>query len=461
MLDDMLDHLQTIRDKPLWQSAPASARALFNAPLPNEPTDLAGVYATFRDNILPYGSGNIHPGFMGWVQGGGTVTGMLADMLAAGLNANLGGRDHMPIEVERQITRWMRELFSFPATAGGLFLTGASQANFVAVLLAKTKALGSATRAQGMPQETRLVAYASTEVHGCVPRAVEMAGVGTDFLRRIPVDPHGRMDLRLLQNQIVQDRVDGYRPFMVVGTAGTVNTGAIDDLRALRNVANTHDLHFHVDGALGALGILSNELSALLAGIDTCDSLAFDFHKWGQVPYDAGFLLVRDETLQYQTFASEAAYLTRAATGLAGGDWWPCDHGPDLSRSFRALKTWFTLKTYGLKALGDSMAANCVLARGLGQRIEREPALRLLSPVALNIVCFAYVGRDGGASDTVNMRIVERLHADGRVAPSLTYVHGRPAIRAAIVNHRTDETDIDALLKGVLAFGLQEELAAC
>jgi glutamate/tyrosine decarboxylase-like PLP-dependent enzyme len=291
-----------------------------------------------------------------------------------------------------------------------------------------------------------------------------MAGVGTDFLRRIPVDPQGRIDLRLLQNQIVQDRVDGYRPFLVVGTAGTVNTGAIDDLRALRNLANAHDIHFHVDGALGALGILSDELSALLAGIDSCDSLAFDFHKWGQVPYDAGFLLVRDETLQYRTFASEAAYLSRAVSGLAGGDWWPCDHGPDLSRSFRALKTWFTLKTYGLKALGDSMAANCALARGLGQRIEREPALRLLSPVGLNIVCFAYAGLDRGVSDTVNQRIVERLHADGRVAPSLTYLNGRPAIRVAIVNHRTDETDIDALLNGVLTLGLQEEqeeLAAC
>jgi glutamate/tyrosine decarboxylase-like PLP-dependent enzyme len=461
MLDDMFDHLQTIRDKPLWQPAPSSARALFNASLPRELTDLAAAYAIFRDNVLPYGSGNIHPGFMGWAQGGGTVTGMLADMLAAGLNANLGGRDHMPIEVERQITRWVRELFSFPTTAGGLFLTGASQANFVAVLLAKTKALGTAARARGIPQETRLVAYASTEVHGCVPRAVEMAGVGTDFLRRIPVDSRGRMDLRLLQNQIVQDKADGYRPFMVVGTAGTVDTGAIDDLRALRHVASTHDIHFHVDGALGALGILSDELSALLVGIDTCDSLAFDFHKWGQVPYDAGFLLVRDETLQYRTFASEAAYLTRAASGLAGGDWWPCDHGPDLSRSFRALKTWFTLKTYGLKALGDSIAANCALARRLGQRIEREPALRLLAPVALNIVCFAYAGHDRGASDAVNMRIVERLHADGRVAPSVTYLNGRPTIRVAIVNHRTDETDIDARLNGVLIFGLQEELAAC
>lgn len=461
MLDDMLDHLQTIRQQPLWQPAPASARASFDASLPHGPTDLASVYATFRDHVLPYGSGNGHPGFMGWAQGGGTVTGMLADMLAAGLNANLGGRNHMPIEVERQIMRWMRDLFAFPDTAGGLFLTGASQANFVAMLLARTRALGAASRAQGLRPDARLVAYASTEVHGCVPRAVEMAGIGTDFLRRIPVDPQGRIDIGILQLQIAQDAEEGFRPFLIVGTAGTVNTGAIDDLRALRHVADQHDIHFHVDGALGALGILSDEVSPLLAGIESCDSLAFDFHKWGQVPYDAGFLLVRDEALQHRTFASEAAYLTRAATGLAGGDWWPCDHGPDLSRSFRALKTWFTLKTHGLKALGDSIAANCALARRLGRRIEREPALQLLAPVALNIVCFGYVGGDRRAADAVNVRIIERLHADGRVAPSLTYLNGRPAVRAAIVNHRTNETDIDALVRGVLTFGLQEELFAC
>ncbi len=179
------------------------------------------------------------------------------------------------------------------------------------------------------------------------------------------------------------------------------------------------------------------------------------------MPYDAGFLLVRDSTLQRQTFASEAAYLTRAATGLAGGDWWPCDYGPDLSRGFRALKTWFTLKTYGLKALGDSMEASCALARRLGERIKQEPALRLLAPVSLNIVCFAYVGARGDAPADINARIIEQLHAEGRVAPSVTRLNGQPAIRAAIVNHRTQQMDIDALIDGVLKFGSQEEFALC
>ncbi|NLR98971.1 cytochrome D ubiquinol oxidase subunit I [Rhizobium sp. P38BS-XIX] len=461
MLDDMLDHLQTLEEKPVWQYAPSSARKLFDAPLPIDASDLSDVHAIFRDTILPYGSGNIHPGFMGWVQGGGTVAGMLAEMLAAGLNANLGGRDHMPIEVERQIIRWTRQIFSFPETAGGIFLTGASQANFVALQIARCRKLGKDVRAAGLTDESRLVAYASSEVHGCVPRAFEMSGIGSNQLRRIAVNASGQIDVDALEKAVRRDLQEGYVPFMLIGSAGTVNTGAIDDLHGLRRIADVYDLHFHVDGALGALGILNEDLAPRFAGIETCDSLAFDFHKWGQVPYDAGFLLVRDNTWQLQTFASEASYLSRASTGLAGGDWWPCDYGPDLSRGFRALKTWFTLKTYGTKALGEAIGANCRLAQALADRVEREPALKLLAPVALNIVCFAYVGPNGDTPPAVNAHIVERLHAEGRVAPSLTHLNGQPAIRAAIVNHRTRLADIDALVQSVLTLGPRQDLAQC
>ena len=425
------------------------------APLPLEPQDLAGVHDAFLKTILPYSGGNTHPGFMGWVQGGGTPAGMLAEMLAGGLNGNLGGRDHMPIEVERQIVAWVREIFSFPETADGLFLTGASQANFVAVLIARTRACGEAVRRLGIAQGPKLVAYCSREVHGCVPRAMEMAGVGSDNLRRIDVNARGQIDIDALRRKIRSDKAEGLTPFLVVGTAGTVNTGAVDDLVALSSIARDHGLHFHVDGALGALGVLSPELAPLFAGLEACDSIAFDFHKWAQVPYDAGFVLVRDGAWQRQTFASDAAYLTRAETGIAAGDWWPCDIGPDLSRGFRALKTWFTLKTYGVRALGASMLANCRLAQDLAARIERHPDLVLLAPVALNVVCFGYAPGGDRADDSVNGRIIESLHAAGEVAPSLTLIDGRQAIRAAFLNHRTTSLDVDPLVAGVLAFGAQ------
>jgi aromatic-L-amino-acid decarboxylase len=455
MLDDMFDHLETLPDQPVWQCAPPEIRSTMKKPLPIDATDLATVHAIFKEAILPYGGGNLHSGFMGWAQGAGTPVGMLAEMLAAGLNANLGGRDHMAILVEQQIVGWMREIFMFPDKADGLFVSGASQANFVALLIARTRACPE-VRSDGVASGTRLLAYASDAVHGCVPRAMEMAGLGAASLRRIATNQAGQIDLAALRSQIRVDTANGHVPFMIVGTAGTVDSGAIDDLGEIAQIATDHGLHFHVDGALGALGVLSDELRPLLAGIDRADSLAFDFHKWGHVPYDAGFLLVRDGAWQRATFASDAGYLTRAESGLGAGEWWPCDTGPDLSRGFRALKTWFTLKTYGLRALGDSMAANCVLARALADRIEAEPNLVLLAPVALNIVCFGYAPRGRSCDAAINRRIIERLHAAGRVAPSLTLIDGKPTIRAAFVNHRTTYSDVNALVEGVLASGLAD-----
>ena len=453
MLDDILAHVATQAQQPVWRPVPDSARARIRSNLPTDGQDLGEVYQTFKDAVLPYGSGNLHPGFMGWVQGGGTTAGLLGEMLAAGMNANLGGRDHMPIEVERQILRWMRQVFRFPETAGGQFLTGASQANFVALLIARTRALGTEARKTGIRTAAELTGYGSNETHGCVARGFEMSGLGNQAFRQIATLASGRIDIDALTARIEADMASGLRPFLLVGSAGTVNTGAVDDLNALADVAVRYNLHFHVDGALGALAVLDPGLAPLLAGLERADSLAFDFHKWGQVPYDAGYLLVRDEAWQLETFASPAAYLARADSGLAGGDWWPCDTGPDLSRGFRALKTWFTLKTYGLDAIGRSIGHSCALARLLAERVRAEPALRIVAPTALNIVCFAYVGPDGAAPASINRHIVEALHVEGRVAPSLTTIDGQPAIRACLINHRTTAADINALVDHVMAWG--------
>jgi aromatic-L-amino-acid decarboxylase len=453
MLDDILDHVEGLRTQPVWQAPPLAAREAFREALPRRPSDLEDLRHTFLEAVLPYSSGNAHPGFMGWVQGAGTVAGLLGEMLAAGMNANLGGRDHMALEVEQQVTAWTREIFRFPETATGLFLTGASQANFLATLIARRRALGGQVRTDGLgAQGLRLRAYASCAVHGCVTRAMDMAGLGAGALRLIPVDANHRMVLSELSRAVAEDRRNGFQPFLLVGTAGSVDIGAIDDLEALADLAAFEDLHFHVDGALGALGMLAPSVAPKLAGIERADSIAFDWHKWGQTPYDAGFLLVRDGELHRATFAAEARYLRRAERGLAAGDFWPCDYGSDLSRGFRALKTWFTLKAYGAEALGAAIERTCALAGELARRIEAEPKLELMAPVQLNIVCFRY--RDA-AADAVNAEIVMRLHEAGEVAPSLTDINGRRAIRAAIVNHRTDERDIEALVRATLEAGRQ------
>ncbi len=449
MLDDILDYVEDIRSRPTWQPMPPEARARLQEPLPVQGAPLAEIHAAFLRDVLPYATGNVHPGFLGWVHGGGTVAGLLGEMLAGGLNANLGGRDHAPIEVERQILAWVREIFRFPASASGLFVTGTSLANFLGVLVARRAALGNAVRAEGLGANgLRLRAYASRAVHSCVPRALDMAGLGSQALRQLPTAPGGGLDLEALRLALAEDRAAGFQPFLVVGTAGAVDTGAVDDLAAIADLCAREGLWFHVDGAFGALAILAPARAGLLRGIERADSLAFDFHKWGQVPYDAGYLLVRDGELHRAAFATPAAYLRRETRGMAAGSPWPTDLGPDLSRGFRALKTWFTLKAYGLERLGRAIEETCALATYLEGRIMATPELELLAPVPLNIVCFRHRGED---PDALNARIAVRVQESGLAAPSTTVLDGKLALRAAIVNHRTRREDLDRFLDAVLA----------
>lgn len=456
MLDDILDYTQQLRQRPVWQPAPDEVRSSFHRPLPRQAGDLASAHQTFMRDILPYAIGNAHPGFMGWVQGGGTPVGMLAEMLAAGLNANVGGRDQMPVEVERQVTRWVCELFGFPDTASGLFVTGTSLANLISVWVARTAALGTGIRNSGMAAGgQRLVAYASTGAHQCIAQAMDLAGIGIDALRLIPVNECYEIDAAALERTIAADRNAGLTPFFIAGTAGSVDVGAIDNLEALADIAKRESLWFHIDGAYGALAMMAPDIAPRLKGIERADSIAFDFHKWAQVPYDAGFILVRDGVLHQNTFASPAAYLKRETRGMAAGSPWPCDFGPDLSRGFRALKAWFTIQVYGTEKLGKVISGTCALAQYLKQRIEAAPQLELLAPVSLNIVCFRYrnTGDEQAESDRINADIAVALQESGIAAPSTTLIQGRLAIRAAIVNHRTTAQDIDALIESTIAFG--------
>ena len=463
MLDDMLDYVAQIRERPVWQPAPEATESVFQAPLPVHSSSLASAHATFLEHVLPYAVGNAHPGFMGWVHGGGSPVGMLAEMLAAGLNANLGGRDHIPIAVEQQIVRWMQELFSFPDSSSGLFVTGSSIANFIGILAARSAKIGTDVRADGVGElSSKLTVYASVGAHGCIAQALELAGIGSKQLRRVPVNDAHQMNLSELERLIALDKAAERIPFCIVGSSGTVDVGAIDDLAAIAALARRERLWFHVDGACGALGMLSAKVAKKLRGIEQADSIALDFHKWGQVPYDAGFILIRDSQIHYDTFASPAAYLRREERGLAAGSPWPCDFGPDLSRSFKALKVWFTLQVYGTEKLGRMMDHTCALAEYLATRITESHELELLAPVALNIVAFRYRGdiTDREILDRLNAEIVVAIQESGIAAPSATTVNQQFAIRAAIFNHRTTELEIDNLIGAVLRYGrlLSEDL---
>jgi glutamate/tyrosine decarboxylase-like PLP-dependent enzyme len=451
MLDDMVDYIRDVRERPVWQPMPDAARSQFQTSLPESPASPADVYAEFERKIVPYALGNAHPGFMGWVHGGGTPVGMLAELLSAGLNSNTGGRDHAAIEVEREVAGWMRDLFRFPKSASGLFVTGTSQANLQAILAARTKLLGRDSRKTGIDGAgSRLRAYTSRGAHGCISKAMDVSGLGSNALRLLATDAELRLDMAALAQAVTEDRAKGLTPFLVVASAGTVDTGAIDDLAAIAAFCRRENLWFHVDGAFGALAIMSPQLAPRLAGIEHADSIAFDFHKWGQVPYDAGFVLMRERDAQLDAFAAPAAYLRRDAHGMGAGEVWPSDLGIDLSRGFRALKTWFTLKTYGTRRLGEMISHCCAVARHLEARVRAEPQLELLAPASLNIVCFRYRAPD---PDKFNAALAIAIQESGVAAPSTTILDGKLAIRACIVNHRTQTRDVDALVDTALKLG--------
>lgn len=454
MLDTMIDNIRTLRKRTVWQPMPDKVRSGFrDAPLPENQGSTEEFFQTFQDTVLPYAVGNRHPGFMGWVHGAGTPVGMLAEMLAAGLNANLGGRDHAPVEAERMVIRWAATLMGLPETSSGVLVTGSSMANFIAVIVA--------SRAQGNSADIRrsglsgrpLRGYAAQTVHGCVSRAFDLAGLGTDALRLVPVDADFRMDVTALRAMIAEDRAAGNEPFFVAGTAGTVDAGAVDPLEKIAEIAAEEKLWFHVDGAFGALAVLSPRFRPALTGLSRADSLAFDFHKWAQVPYDAGCVLVRDSRKHAAAFAQSLSYLSREDRGIAAGAPWFCDLGPDLSRGFRALKVWATLSVYGTRKLGEMVDHCCDVAQHLAMRVQHEPGLELMAPVTLNIVCFRLVspGMADEQVDQLNAEVVKDVQESGIAAPSTTRIDGRLVIRAAIVNHRTVTADTDRMVDAVLA----------
>jgi aromatic-L-amino-acid/L-tryptophan decarboxylase len=313
------------------------------------------------------------------------------------------------------------------------------------VLVARTNALGAVVREVGITREGgRLIGYASSATHSCVRRAFEVSGLGSGSLRVLPTDSLHRVDPGALARAVAEDRAAGHRPFMLVANAGTVDVGAIDPLDELAELAQREGLWYHVDGALGAPALLSPALARRFRGIERADSIAFDFHKWVQVPYDAGCLLVRNGELHRETFASTPNYLTRMPRGLASAQPWFTDFTIDLSRGFRALKVWFTMKEFGARGIGAAIETNVRQARLLGDLIDADRDLELLAPVQLNIVCFRYrrADLDEDALDRFNDDLVIALQESGEAVASSTTVGMHRAIRMCILNHRTTDADL-------------------
>ena len=461
-LDDALALLRDVDSQPVWRPVPDWVKAELTTDLPREAKSPEEVCADVARLMLPYVTGNIHPRFFGWVHGSGTAGGVIAEMLTAAINANVGGRDHGAVYVERQVISWCREIFGFPAMASGLLVSGTSMATLIALNVARNEAVGRDVRRTGLvAHPNQLTAYSSAQGHSSVAKALDMLGIGTDALRPVAVNKNLQMDVDALARAIEADRTAGRHPFCVVATAGTVNTGAMDPLDAIADICAEQNVWLHVDGAFGAMAMLSAELRHLVAGVERAHSLAFDFHKWLHVPYDAGCVLVRDGAAHKAAFSARPDYLAGAEMGLAGGNPWFCEFGPELSRGNRALKVWFTFMEHGTKRLGDQVLKNCRQAQYLAKRVHEARWLELLAPVSLNIVCLRFCSPhlSDAELDAANAAIVQQLQIDGIAAPSTTRIDGRLAIRVNITNHRTRTADLDLLVDSIVELGTDQMIS--
>lgn len=452
LLDACLDHLQAARSRP-WQPVDAAAQAALAPELPQTGIGEAELARVLAEAVLPFGTGNTHPRFFGWVHGTGLAAGLLADITASAMNSNCGGRDHGAIYVERAVMDWTRRIFGFPDGASGLLTSGTSQSTVIALAAARLHSVGREARATGFRDAPDLIAFCVEGAHSANQKALELLGHGSQSLHRVPAKrPAGGMDVTKLRERIVAARAAGKRPFCVIATVGSVDTGACDDVAAIADLCAEERLWLHVDGAFGCWArIADRPWRDLARGVERADSLAFDFHKWMYVQYDCGAVLIRHADIHRAAFATRPDYLEGQEEGLGGGDPWYCDYGIELSRGFRALKVWSCLRAYGIDRLARRISNNCRQAAHMAALVEAADELELGAPVVLNVCCLRYApkGVAPERQDSLNRQIAARLQLDGSVVLSTTRLSSRIFLRAAIVNHRTRESDIDLAIAAV------------
>ena len=452
LLDACIDYLAHAREHP-WQPVGEEARRRLSLGEAETGRGVEALVDELISNVMPGATGNTHPKFFGWVHGTGLAAGLLAEMVAATMNSNCGGRDHGAIYVEREVIEWCRRTFGFPGGSSGVLVTGTSQATVIGLAAARTHALGPSVRHLGIHGMPSLTAYAVEGVHNAITKALELLGHGADSLRRVPRRPAGGMEIAQLAEAVAEDRKQGRQPFCVIGTAGSVDFGEFDDLEALAEFCAEESLWLHVDGAFGAwVRIADAPWNEFAKGIERADSLAFDFHKWMYVQYDCGAVLVRDEAAHRAAFAGRPAYLESQTRGVGAGEPWYCDYGVDMSRGFRALKVWAALRAHGSDVFARAITRNCELAALMGARVQASDTLRLIYPVKLNVCCFSAAPSawEGAAQDRLNIEVAQRLQLNGEAVFSTTRIDGRVVLRAAITNHRSAPADIEEAISAAV-----------
>jgi aromatic-L-amino-acid/L-tryptophan decarboxylase len=453
MLDDMFEYIQLIRNEKIWQPIPQDVKQYFYSRLPIEGKELANVYNEFKKYILPYNKKNLHPRFWGWVNGSGTITGLLSDMIASTMNPNVTFGEQAACYVENQVINWSKEIFEYPDEADGILVSGGSVANLIALAVARNAKMGNEIRNTGLSRNTnKYIIYCSEETHYSVQKAIELLGLGNKHLKRISVDKNFKINLDELFKIIKEDKLKGLIPICVIANVGTVNTGAIDPIEELSVFCEQENLWFHIDGAFGAWLKILREYDNKLNFMYKADSISFDYHKWIYLPYDISCVLIKDGKLLIDTFGIESNYLLKHERGISSGEMVFTNKGLQLSRSFRALKVWFSIKENGLNKYKKMILQNIKQAKYLENLIKVNDKLELLAPVESNIVCFRFTKPSLNQKELsiLNKNILMDLQQKGIAIPSSTIINGNYAIRVAITNHRSRYEDFDTLINSIL-----------
>ena len=446
---------------------PAAARreiaSLFDQPLPEQGQNMEEVLREVERNVLPSSTLGLSPRFFGYINGGGNQAAIVAELLATALNQICAKWQFGPCatEIERRVIRWIAEFLDFPAAAGGCLLSGGSTGNLVGLALARTRRAPFDAATLGQRGGPPLTVYVSQEGHASIEKSLVLLGMGRESLRKIPVREDFTVDLDLLAAAIEADRRAGCHPLCVVGNAGTTNTGAVDPLDALAELCERHGLWFHVDAAYGGPAAATAQAGALFRGLSRADSLVVNPHKWLFQPVEVACILVREPAALRDTFRIAADYLREEGDLESEGSLDFKDYGPQLSRSFRALKVWMTLKAYGARRLREAIGSDIEIMQHLARRIDESQDFVRLAPVPLSAVCFQYRTPDASLHEnlellnTLNDRLEEAVARDGRVFVSGTWLHGRRVLRACSVNHRLRREDVELLLAVVREIGLR------
>jgi glutamate/tyrosine decarboxylase-like PLP-dependent enzyme len=456
--DAVAEHRARLLDRPVFGKV-GDAASLFDEPLPEEGESVDEVLRFVRERVMTHPMGNSHPRFFGFINATADPVGITADYLAAALNPNCWGGDHAAIHVEQRVIRWLGEILGYPPDADGILVSGGSMANFTALAAARRAVIPGNVREDGVAGEghPRPVVYASDQVHACVDKAVDLLGIGTRHLRKIESDAAFRIRMDHLREAIAADRRAGLSPAILVGSAGTVNTGAIDPLAEMADLAARENLWFHVDGAYGAMAAVSPRLRELLTGMERADSIAADPHKWMYVPFEAGAALVRRPGQMAAAFRKFPEYLASDPDSPFPGPAWFAERGVELSRGFKALKVWMGFKVHGRRGYARAIERDVALARFLSDAVDAHPDFENLSEPVLSIANFRY--RPAGESrsekdlDRINRGIINRLVGAGSAFLAPTVLKGRTALRVAIVNFRTSQDDLRFLLEEAARLG--------